>query len=255
MARKPIQNGIVVPVVADTLEAPVIIYKSGFVALDFLSADGVTWWRVSFESLDALRVSKGEFEPYLSGQVNQEPNRWVSIVKDAPWLLERCEYDHEWYGGISNWSETVIEMVREFDHYVFTFHDEYVEVIARGFWIDELEGWTPEQVPFSDLSETAHVEKCQVHGISYEIRTNPKPMGELIEKSSFCSQNLFQFAVEIGGVFSVDWSVKLRTREGKLGSSLRNQFGGTEEIYKGVVTVDQVLPQIEKWIGIIASRD
>ena len=175
------------------------------------------------------------------------------MVEGSSWLRERYEYEKENYADQYDWGEDVEEMLSEFDHYVFSFHDEFVEVIARGIWFERAEGWTPDRVPLSDLSGAVNVERRESHGIAYRIISNPKPLQKLIEDSKLCSQNLIQFATDLDGHDSIGWSLTLRSRKGKVVSTLRSYFGKVEETYEGVATVGQVLPIIERWLQDVAS--
>ena len=252
--NEPNQKGIEVPVKADSVEAPVIIYNSDLVALDFLADDEETWWRVTFENLDSIKISRGEFAPFSTEPPHDQPYQWVSVVENSTWLKERYEYEKSRYGDQYEWGANVEEMLHEFDHYVFEFHDEFVEVIARGIWFDLVEGWKTEHHPLADLSDTANIEKREAHEIVYQIRTNPKSTEELIDDAGLCSQTLMQFAAELDGTASASWSVTLRSRNGKIVSSLRNYFGVAEKTYEGVASIDQVLPHIEKWVSEVKQR-
>ena len=46
--------------------------------------------RVTFEGLDALRVSRGEVAPYDDGH---DFSSWVYVVQSSRWLRERHEYE------------------------------------------------------------------------------------------------------------------------------------------------------------------
>lgn len=230
------------------MEVPTLTYASDLVALDFLAVDEVTWWRTSFESLDSLKISRGEVAPHSihSG--------WVSTVQNSDWLKERHGYEKENYGDSYNFGGDVDEMLQEFDHYVFRFHDEFVEVIAKGVWFAPLDGWTPERTPLADLSDSTCVEKREAHGIKYQVRVNPRPIEQLIKDSSLCSQFLMQFAAELDGEASVSWSVTLQTKDDQTVSRLRNYFGNAEKSYQGVAQLEQVRPHIENWLRDVQKR-
>ena len=65
-------------------------------------------------------------------------------------------------------------MMTDFKHYLFSFHDQFIEVIARGFWFEKSE--TPlfgkklmEGHPFLPLSEK-NAEKITAHSLTAQIR-------------------------------------------------------------------------------------
>ena len=67
-------HGLVVPLNADSVEAPVIQYGGGLTAINFIT-DDERWGRVTFEGLDSFKVSRGEYEPYENGLGTGHANR------------------------------------------------------------------------------------------------------------------------------------------------------------------------------------
>jgi hypothetical protein len=88
-----------------------------------------------FDRWDSLRVSRGEYPAYPAGDHHE---RWcaLGIVRPSGWLNERYEYEREHYGEAYGFGDDVTEMLTEFEHYLFKFHDEFVEVIAGGVHFD-----------------------------------------------------------------------------------------------------------------------
>ena len=109
----PMARSLEVPVNADPLEEPIVIYGKGPTSINFFTSDG-RWGRVTLEKLDSIRVSRGEYEPY--NRRAGEPHSWVSIVANSPWLLERYEYEKRHYGNAYEFGGDVDEMLRVFSH-------------------------------------------------------------------------------------------------------------------------------------------
>src|SRR5262245_2418765 len=96
-SRQPKMRGIAVPVRADSVVSPTVTYGDGPASIQLMTHDE-RWARVSFEKLDSLRVSRGEYDPYPSDWQEGDPWRWVSIVAPSPWLRERYDYENRHYG-------------------------------------------------------------------------------------------------------------------------------------------------------------
>lgn len=132
---KQLSHGFDVPLTADSVESPVVNYGGGMTAIQFLTDDG-RWGRVAFEGLDSIKVSRGEYEPFLSAPGEENAFYWVTTISNSVWLGERYEYEKRYYGESYNFGGNEDEMVTEFSHYVFSFHDKFVEVLAAGIWFE-----------------------------------------------------------------------------------------------------------------------
>ena len=132
-------HGIAVPVLADSVEGPTVAYGAGPASINFVTQDE-RWGRVTFEKLDSLRVSRGEYEPYPSDWKEGDPVHWVSVVAPSPWLRERYGYEKRHYSQAYEFGGDVDEMLRDFSHYVFSFHDQFVEVLCAGIWFESADG-------------------------------------------------------------------------------------------------------------------
>ena len=216
--------------------------------MDFLDADEETWWRTSFEGLDSIKVCRGEVSPY-PGEI-----RWASTVENSPWLKERYLYEKENYGDSYNFDGNVDEILDEYNHYLFCFHDEFIEVIAKGIWFAPAKGWSLEHIPLSDLGAGADISKREAHGIAFQIRENPAPTEQLMQDAALCSQILMQFAAELDGDASVSWTLTLRKRGDQTVSILRNFFGNPVEVFEGVAELQEVLPHVESWLAGVKNR-
>ena len=89
---QPTLRGIAVPVQPDPVEGPLVGYGNGPASINLMTRGG-RWARVTFEKLDSLRVSRGEYDPYPNAWKEGDPLHWVSVVAPSPWLRERYEYE------------------------------------------------------------------------------------------------------------------------------------------------------------------
>ncbi len=143
-------------------------------------------------------------------------------------------------------------------HYLFSFHDEFIEVIAKGFWFEKdantlFKRELTDGHPFLPLPQTI-VKILEVEGIKYKVIFNPTSIDEIIQNIRFCQQTLIEFAIEFEEKFSINMSLMLMQRQGKLISVLRQFFGTTEFEKEGIATFEDVRPFIEKHIKEIVER-
>src|SRR3990172_10528844 len=138
-----IARGIQVPLRADPVASPEVRYACGpdqFTMLAFLEDEPDNWGRVTFEGFDAIRCCRGEHLPYESDWTGNDYSRypWVFEVDQSSWLRERHAYELRHYQT---------PLLEEYVHYLFKFHDEYVELIAMGIWFEKLR--------YDQMSQTA----------------------------------------------------------------------------------------------------
>ena len=252
-----IVEGIIIPVVADFVLGPDIFYGGELTGVYFHTEDA-QYGRITFENLDALKICRGENLPYHHNWEGGQEYPWVYKVKNSNWQKERFGYEKENYGSSYEFGGNVNEMLTDFSHYVFKFHDQFVEVIARGFWFEQDEKTLFKRAlqtghPFLSLP-TTHVKRYTAHNITCQIRTSPKPQEKLISDAQFCSQKLIEFALELDGKATVDNSLILSYRNGKLISSLRGYFGRQVVEFEGVAKFDDVKPYIEKYMNEVYER-
>jgi len=250
-------RGIAVPVLADSVEGPIVTYGAGPASINFVTQDE-RWGRVTFEKLDSLRVSRGEYEPCPSDWKEGDPVHWVSVVAPSPWLRERYEYEKRHYSQAYEFGGDVDEMLRDFSHYVFSFHDQFVEVLCAGIWFESADECIGNRergpnhplldLPMSDLAS------FEAHGITCQIRRNSRPLDEIVKDAMLCSQKLLQFAADLGGSASVSWTLDLRVRDENVRSYLKSYFGKVEETFEGIATLEDVRPRVEEWLRQVRER-
>lgn len=226
--------------------------------LDYPTSEEGGWIRTAFDRLDSLRVSRGEYSPYVSalGAQTWEP---LVVVRPSPWLAERHAYEKEHYSNAYNFGGDVDEMLTEFEHYVFHFHDQFVEVIAGGLHFDvrttppddmtllTRPGWTR-------LPETAHQEMWELSGIKLAIRKSGADLDAIVEASELCDQVIVEVSPQLDGRSSVSHSLCARTRDGKTVSRWRGYFGNAQRAYSGVPELDELRPLIEAYASEVRSR-
>ncbi len=250
-------KGIIIPVAADFVLSPDVLYSDELTGIYFQTEDE-QYGRITFENLDALKICRGENLPFPDDFEAGHEYPWVYKIENSKWLKERFDYENGNYGSSYEFGCDVNEMLTDFSHYVFKFHDQFVEVIARGFWFeqDKTSLFKRElQVghPFLSLPDSS-VEKFVSHNLTCQVRANSKPIEKLISDAKFCSQKLIEFALELDGKASVNNSLILSYRNGELISSLRGYLGKEIIKFNGIAKLTDVKPYIEKYIGEVYER-
>jgi len=260
----PKMLGIRVPVIADPVAKPKVTYgevlKSGesLTSILFLTAND-EWARVTFEHLDSIRVSRGEYDPYPNDWKPGDQLQWVSEVVPSPWLLERYEYEKMHYGLAYEFNGDVDEMLRDFSHYVFSFHDEFVEALSSGIWLERLDKSSDSETvseshPLRDLPRPTAPDLIEDCGMVCEIWPNTRPMKQILEDAKLCSQKLLQFALVLDDVQNISWTLAVRVRHGKVRSSLRPSIGPVRAIFDDVANLEHVRPHVESWLQEVRER-
>lgn len=236
--------------------------------------------RIVFEELDAIRACRGEYSPYkpdpsADEEVLREQSDlddadryygrvpswdWISTIQNSAWLDERYAYEREHYEGRYSWGKDVDEMLCDFNHYVFEFRENFVEAIAKGFWIDRLHRRRdtfslPTDHPLGDLSETSTSRSFEAHGIRLAIRINNTDASTLLDDARLCSQRLIQVGfAEDGNRWRPSRQLSLRYRDGRPISILTGPLGLPELEMDGIGNLDQVLPFLEQDLAKIKKR-
>ncbi len=258
MFSKQLAHYFEVPLKADSVESPIVKYSQGLTCIDFQTVDE-SWGRVTFEKIDAIRVCRGESDPYPRATKSNDGYSWVSTVSNSEWLRERYEYEKKHYGSSYEFNGNVEEMLSDFSHYVFAFHDQFVEVISRGIWFEASDHFLGDQHPdtihpLSPLSESAISERFQAHNISCQVRRNPLSIDALENNAKYCSQTILQIGTELDGQTSNHWTLSFRIRNGEKKISLRSYFGKEVETFKFVPSLNDIRPTIDAWLSEVHQR-
>lgn len=107
--------------------------------------------------------------------------------------------------------------------------------------------------PFLNLPDN-NLEKFVLNNLTCQVRTNSTPQDKLFSDAKFCSQKLVEFAIELDSKASVDNSLVLSYRNGKLISCLKGLFGKKHVEFEGLAKLTDVKPYIEKYIGEVYER-
>ncbi len=246
-----------VSVRADTVESPIVHYCDPITAIHFTTDNG-RWGRVTFERLDSIKVSRGEHAPFPSHPNDAGAFRWVSTISNSAWLRERYDYKKRYYGSAYNFGGSIDEMLDEYFHYVFSFHDEVVEAIAAGIWIDvddAMIGGRELDVshPLKGLAHLDAAEHFESSGIRCFVRRNPMPNAELEAAAALCSQTVLEVGAELDGRSTPSWSLTRRVKNG-IGRSYLRHFGNTTETYTGIPSLADIRPPIDQWLAEVRER-
>jgi hypothetical protein len=249
---KPIR----IPVIADSVLSPDVFYGEG-TGIYFISENN-KFGRITFEGLDSLKICRGEYMPYEYNPEIPELGIWVFQIENSKWLPERFNYENSHYGDSYEFDGNVHDMLSYFKHYLFSFHDEFIEAIARGFWFEEddndlFKKELKEGHPFLPLPEQG-MQKMEHSSLVSQIRTNPKSNDEIIHDAQFCSQKLYEFLLELDGRTTVVNTVLASYKNGKLTSTLRGYFGGPLVEFEGLANLEQILPYMKKYMEEVYGR-
>ena len=250
-------QGIIIPVLSDYVLSPDVYYTENLTGIYFETEDE-QFGRITFNNLDAIKICRGEILPYEDHWTAGQEVPWVYKIENSKWLKERFEYENAVYGTSYEFGGNVNEMLTDFQHYVFKFHDQFVEAIARGFWFEKdttslFNRELQEGHPFLPLPET-RVTLLEAYGIKYKALFNPEENEKLIQNTSYCPQKIIEFLFEFDGEFSINQTLILMRREGKLISVLQPLFGRPAFEKTGLATLEDVQLWVEKEIGEIAKR-
>jgi hypothetical protein len=250
-------KGIVIPVIADSVLSPDVFYGDSLTGIYFQTQDD-QYGRITFESLDALKICRGEYLPYPDNWNEGQQFTWVYKVENSNWQKERYNYEKQNYGSSYEFGGNVEEMQTDFNHYLFKFHDEFIEVIAKGFWFEQdtvslFKRGFQDGHPFLDLPDS-NAEKFVAHSLTCQIRRNQKATEELMSNAEFCSQKLIQFALELEGKTSINNTLVLSYKNGRLISSLRGNFQKEIVEFDGIAELNDVKPYIEKYMKDVFER-
>jgi hypothetical protein len=256
--KKELAKGIIIPVLSDYILSPEVLYADNETTGIYFRTPDDQFGRITFNNLDAIKVCRGEYIPYSDDWTEDKDVPWVYSVANSTWLLERYAYENNYYGAAYEFGGNVNDMFTDFSHYVFRFHDQFVEVIARGFWFEQdtetlfkkplMQGHP--LLPLPQTKVTMHEASCIVYKVIY----NTLPEIQLVENSFFCPQKLLEVEVDYKGNFSSFLTLVLTRRNGKVTSILRTLYGVQIFEAQKVTGFEDVKESIEKEITIVAER-
>lgn len=255
---KQLAHGLNVPLEADSVDSPIVQHGGGMTAIHFTTNDG-RWGRITFEGLDSLKVSRGEYAPYPPAPKEVGSFHWVTTVSNSEWLEERYRYEKRHYGKAYNFGGNVEEMVTDYSHYVFSFHNQFVEVLAFGIWFEsdytmlgnrELDS----DHPLRGLGHVETSERFEHSGIICQVRRNPPSYDELKSRACLCSQTVLEVAAELDGRVGTHWSLTLRIRKDICKTYLRNYFGNQVVTFEGIPEISVIRPKINAWLTEVHER-
>jgi hypothetical protein len=250
-----------VPLTADGVAPPRLVYGSldvasgagrddRYTAVYFEVAGGGSLGRVTFEGLDAVRAARGETLPYDIAEPRMA-DAWVFTVEESQWLAERHLYEMQRYST---------PLLDTHQHYVFQFHDDFVEAIAAGIWLDAADRAAPFDPPAPHpLAALAPCLPCErfrsASGIEWELRRSARPDSDLIEDSQLCSQRLYQLDLVLDGNSREAASIWLRTRNGHITSRfVRPWPSGELARHEGLAQPGDFAEPWEAYLAAVAQR-
>jgi hypothetical protein len=247
-----------VPLEADSVDSPIVHYGDPMTAIHFVTEDG-RWGRVTFERLDSLRVSRGEHEPFPVSPDAPDKYHWVTTISNSAWLRERYEYEKRHYGRSYNFNGNVEEMLEEYSHYVFSFHDEFVEAIAAGIWFEVDDTMLGDRDldalhPLRGLGHLLAAERFESSGITCFVRKNPMSAAEIEHAARLCSQPILEICAELEGRSSPSWFLTRRVRNGIGKTYLRSYFGNPVETFSAIPSLSEIRPRIDQWLFEVRER-
>jgi hypothetical protein len=255
-----LQNGaekmkaIHIPVIADYVLSPQVCYGYDGTSICFRTEDE-QYGRITFENLDAIKVCRGEISPYA---YEYERDVWIYQVENSLWQKERFDYENRVYGSSYEFGGNVKDMLTDFSHYFFSFHDQFVEAIARGFWFEkDSESLFGKPLQYGHPFLELPAEGCEILELSklkLQVRKNPKPIEQLANDAQYCTQTIAEFALELEGHASVYHALSLAYRSEKLISCLRAYFGKEVFAKEGIATIDDALPYVAQYAQEVYER-
>jgi len=250
-----------VPVTADPVAPPRLVYggldltsrtgrDDAYPAVYFEVTDGGALGRVTFEGLDAVRAARGETLPYVLPRA-RAAGEWVFTVDQSLWLAERHRYEKQCYDT---------SLLDSHQHYVFRFHDDFVEAIAEGIWLDRADPadpfGRPDRHPLAELDPGLVGGRFRSpSGIEWELRRSLRPDDDLLGDSRLCSQRVWQLNLILDGQSREGASIWLRTRNGNTWSRfVRPWPGGALDRRSGLAQPDDFAASWQAYLADVAER-
>jgi hypothetical protein len=204
-------------------------------------------------------MSRGECDPFPPSPDDPDEFNWVTTISNSKWLRERYEYEKRHYGAAYNFNGNVDEMLEEYSHYVFSFHDEFVEAIASGIWFEVDDTMLGDQEmtaphPLKGLAHVLAVEQFESSGISCFVRRNPMSNDEIEVAAALCSQTVIEVRADSDSESHPSWFLTRRVRGGAGKSYLRSYFGNVVDSYNGIPSLAEIRLHIDNWLSEVRER-
>lgn len=235
-------KAIKVPIIADYVLSPIVIYNDDFTSINIETEDE-QYGRITFQNLDAIKMCRGEMPPY-EDEEEFEMGTWVYKVENSLWLQERYTYEKKHYENNYEWGNSVEEMLTDYSHYFFRFHDEFVEAIAKGFWYEKgTESFVGKPLsknhpflPFeNDFSDT-----LQFSTKEFYLKFNIKSKEELINDSTYYRQKLIEIWSVYSDEYFNDGNFCIKQIDHEIITFYQPTFGRAEIIKKGWSTIEEL---------------
>lgn len=245
--------GILIPIENDIIDRPIVSFTARLTSFCFITNDE-QHGRITFDSLDSIKVSRGEFLPYKENWKESDPYYWVYKIEDSKWLKERYKYEKKHYENCYGFGGNVDKMLTDYTHYLFRFHDEFVEVITKGFWFEKNSKSLinqPLSLNHPSLKSVGNkVETIEIKGKKIKIVSNELSLEEMKKNSKFHEQRALEFYKEENdGEFSEIFTLFIFQRNKIITSNLRAPFRNNIFTKKGIMDINDIKPFLEKEIN------
>lgn len=236
---------IQIPVIADYVLSPIVIYGDDFTSINFETEDE-KFGRITIQNMDAIKICRGEMPPYHDPTEMKDYiiGTWVYKVENSNWLQDRYQYEKKYYGESYEWGNSVAEMLTDYTHYFFRFHDEFVEVIAKGFWFEKGDSSfvgkpLPEGHPFLSI-DNVKADETTVADKKYFFKYNPLATDILANHVQFCQQKIIEVWLSLPYDDFLEGSLRIKHLDGKIISFYQPTFGKSSFIKEGIATIEEL---------------
>lgn len=236
---------IQIPVIADYVLSPIVIYGEEFTSINFETQDE-EFGRITLQNMDAIKICRGELPPYNDPTEVDDfvIGTWVYKVENSNWLQERYQYEKEHYEQSYEWGNSVDEMLTDYSHYFFRFHDEFVEVIAKGFWYEQAEESfvgkpLTKNHPFLAI-ENGFTDQLTVGDKTFYFKYNLLSVATLEKQVQFCQQKLIEIWLSLPKDDFMEGSLRIKKSNNKTISYYQPTFGKAVFLKEGIATIEDL---------------
>jgi len=251
-------KGIQIPIIADFVERPYFYYiEDDKTGIYFQTEDG-QFGRITFLNIDSYKISRGEHLPYNFTLKKGEDYPWVYEIENSKWKEERYMYEKKHYGSSYEWSGNVEEMLSDFKHYLFKFHDEFIEVIAKGFWYEKsktnLKNKPLQESHPSLAISNGIISEMSFENIKYRVVSNQEDKKTLIRNAYFFEQKILEIYIELEQKYTLFHTLLLQRKSERIYSVLKKPFTKDKVLNEGLVTFEEARNLIEQSIEEVSER-